>query len=99
MGCIDIGNIKDKLKKLKYVKKGKEIYDTLKTVNDSSETMAGMSLMKFLNQIKKNPKLTLQKMSDEELDTVFNHEDIKKLFKVMPKLKKYYEQELKNRNI
>lgn len=91
--------IKKTLEKVKLIKKGKEVYQTLNAVKKSKDTMGGMSLVHFINRIRKDTKNTLEMMSDDEFKSLFNHEDIKKLFKVMPKLKRLYEKEKEKRNI
>jgi len=85
--------------KIKFIKKGKEIYKTFKTVKESKETVAGMSLWEFMQKIRTDPDNTLSRMTTEEILNIFNKDDAPRLYKVMPKLEDKVKEELKRRDV
>lgn len=87
--------IGDKFKKLNQMRKAT---GTFKKLAKSKDKIAGMSLVKFVQKIRKNPENTLMIMSNEEFDMLFSHPSAKDMFNAIPGFKKVYDKEVERRN-
>lgn len=86
--------LKDIYYKFREARKALKTFKEVSELSHDGVTFAGMKITKFVTSFARKPGKILRKMSDDELEMLFSHPDIIKIFSAMPRIKTAYEYEL-----